>query len=603
MTKKRYRIEKTELTWFEKNIKCQNACPASTNVPGYISMISQGKFDEAYALNKEVNLLPSVLGRVCTHPCESQCRRGAIDEPVAICALKRFCADNRTNIPIKEGSPGHTKGEKVAVIGSGPVGLTVAYDLAVSGYGVTLFESRPVAGGMLYLGIPEYRLPRVQIEREIASIRDVGVEIKTNVKIGEDLTIYDLFDEGYKAIFVGVGAHSGIKLDISGEDENPYVIDCIEFLRTVNLGDMRRPGKRVVIIGGGNSAIDAARTALRLSGEDLEVLDDDKIEATDTARIAIRLGAEDVTILYRRTREEMPASEWEIIEAEEEGVKMIYQSAPKKIIGEKGRITGLECIRMKPGEPDGSGRSRPIPVEGSEFFIETDVIITAIGQSPDLSFLPEDLGLAVSRQGTIMVNEQTLATNIPGIFAAGDAVTGPKTVIEGIAAGHRAAISIDEYIQGKKRTEKPIKMSVASSHDRYEDYDRVQRQTVPTLPLENRIKGLDEVERGYDPERAVKEASRCLKCNLNIFIDGEKCVLCGGCAEVCPYDCLKMVSLERTEGSAVSQWLEGRSPSKGTAMIHDGERCIRCGLCVDRCPARAISMFSVEMHESEINER
>jgi len=407
---------------------CQQTCPVGIDIRGYIGLIADGRYLEAIELIKEKNPLPAICGRVCNHPCESKCNRGKEDEPIAIDTLKRFVADyelklrREGKLPRPKPVPRNGLG-KVAIVGAGPAGLTCAHDLAKKGYECVIFEAAPVPGGMLYLGIPEYRLPRDIILEEVQAIVDLGVEIRLNTPLDKNLTIDDLLAQGYKAIFLAIGAHKGLKLGVPGEDEFEGFLDCIVFLRRVNLGDKTKPGRRVIVIGGGNSAIDAARTALRL-------------------------GSDEVYILYRRSRREMPANPWEVEEAEHEGVKIHYLAAPVKIVGEGGRVRGMECIRMELGKPDASGRRRPVPIKGSEFFIEADVIVPAISQEPDLSFLHEGHGLKISRWNSFEVDPQTLQTNRPGIFAGGDAVTGPATVIEAIAAGHKAAQSIDQYIRG-----------------------------------------------------------------------------------------------------------------------------------------------------------
>jgi heterodisulfide reductase subunit A len=412
----------------EKEIPaCQIACPVHVDIRRYVGLIADGKFDEALAVIRQSNPLPAICGRVCTHPCETACNRALVDEPIAIDALKGFAAEYELRLR-KEGKislpePVNKNGlGKVAVIGCGPAGLTCSSDLANLGYEVTIFEKELVPGGMLWLGIPEFRLPRELIMADIDYIKALGVEIKLNTPIMSDLTLDDLFQQGYKAIFIAIGAYKGKKLGAPGEDEYEGFIDSIEFLKRVNLGDKSKPGSKVIVIGGGNSAIDASR-------------------------VSLRLGCEEVYILYRRSRKEMPANESEIEEAEHEGVKIHYLAAPIRILGKDGKVSGMECTRMELGKLDASGRRRPIPIKGSEFTIECDLIIPAISQEPDLSFFPEKHGLEISKWNSFVVDEKTLATNRPGIFAGGDAVTGPATVIEAISAGHRAACSIDNYIK------------------------------------------------------------------------------------------------------------------------------------------------------------
>ncbi len=406
---------------------CQETCPVHIDIRRYVGLIAEEKFLEALQVIRERNPLPSICGRVCHHPCEGMCNRGQQDEPIAIEKLKRFAADYEMNLRRqgllhKPPAPKKPTKEKVAVVGAGPAGLTCGHDLAKLGYEVTIFEKESVPGGMLYLCIPEYRLPRDVIEYDVDSIRDSGVDIRLSTPIGKELTLDDLRKQGYKAIFMGIGAHRGLKLRVPGEDEFEGFIDCIEFLKQVNLGDKSKPGKKAIVIGGGNSAI-------------------------DSARVALRLGCEEVYILYRRSRKEMPANEWEVEEAEHEGVQIHYLAAPVKILGKNGRVAGMECTKMELGKLDASGRRRPIPIKGSEFTIEADVIIPAISQQPDISFLSEGHGLEISRWDSFVINERTMQTNLPDVFAGGDAVTGPATVIEAIAAGHRAATGIDRYLR------------------------------------------------------------------------------------------------------------------------------------------------------------
>jgi len=402
---------------------CQETCPVHLDIRGYIGLIADGKFEEALALIRERLPFPGVIGRICPHPCEQQCNRGTQDEPLAVRALKRFVADHEIQASGKPKTVRRAaRKEKVVIIGAGPAGLTCAHDLSILGYQVTIFESLPVAGGMLYAGIPEYRLPRDILQREVDGIQNLGVEIKTNTTIGKDLTIDDLFNQGFKAVFIAVGAHQSQKLGIPGEDADG-VVQGVDLLRDLNLGRKVKVGKSVAIIGGGNVAMDAARSALRLE-------------------------AKKVLILYRRSRQEMPASEEEIEAAEAEGIDIQYLVAPAEILTSNGKVTGIRCTRMELGEPDASGRRRPVPIKGSEFDTELDMIIPAIGQTTDLSFLGEGSDIETTGRGTLHVNSETLATTRAGVFAGGDAVTGPAIAIEAIAAGQRAATAIEKYLSG-----------------------------------------------------------------------------------------------------------------------------------------------------------
>ncbi len=475
---------------------CQNACPIGQDSHGYIALIAEGRFDEAFDLIKERNPLPAVCGRVCHHPCESKCRRGDIEESIAIHSLKRFVADyayRKPNIsPIKKRSA-NTNRNKVAIVGSGPAGLTCAYHLARMEHEVTIFESLPVAGGMLAVGIPEYRLPKKILDRDINAIRGLGVKIRTNTPIGKKLTIDDLFQKGYQAVFLGVGAHKSLSLKVPGEDLKG-VYQALEFLRDINLGKKVELGKKVAVIGGGNAAIDAVRSALRL-------------------------GAKEVKILYRRTREEMPAAEEEINDAQTEGVKIEYLTIPVEIMSKEGKVSGVKCQRMALGEFDRSGRRRPIPIEGSEFELDVDTVIPAIGQSVDLSFLGEDNGFDMTKQETFAVDPYTLATNREGVFAGGDAVSGPSTAVEAMAAGMKAAISIDKYLGGEgiivDRVRKEAKINQIPFGVELEITEK-KRAKFPTLSLKKRVGNFRETGLGYNKEMAVEEAKRCLRCDLEL---------------------------------------------------------------------------------------
>ena len=479
---------------------CKAACPAHISVQGYVALVAQGKFREALKLIKEENPLPAICGRVCHHPCEAACTRGQVDDPVAIDAIKRFVADLDLNsetryMPeIKE-----KREEKVAIIGSGPAGLSCAYYLAKEGYQTTIYEKLPVPGGMLYVGIPEYRLPRDIINAEIQIIKDMGVEIKTGVSIGEEITVQQLREQGYESIFIGIGAHECKKLGIEGEDLKG-VYPGVDFLRDANLGKQIHLGNRVAVVGGGNVAMDAVRTARRI-------------------------GSKEAFIIYRRGFEEMPANEEEIEECREEGIQINPLTTPTKIIGENGRLKAIECIRMTLGEPDESGRRRPIPEKGSEFVMEVDCVIPAIGQDSDWACLGPECACTLSDWGTINVDPITLQTDDPDIFAGGDAVTGPKTVIEAIEAGKQAAISIDRFIRGVDLREGRDKKWEAAQQIPTVGYDSIPRSQMPRLAPEERLENFEEVQLGFSEELAVGEAKRCVACGV--------CSECYQCEEVC----------------------------------------------------------------------
>lgn len=476
---------------------CRAACPAGVNVQGYVALASQKKYREALELIRQAIPFPAVCGRVCFHPCENQCERGKVDEPIAINAIKRFLSDYEQKQPPKKPKPIHkVQSEKVAIIGSGPTGLTTAYELVKKGYPVTIFESLPEPGGMLRAGIPAYRLPKDVLDKEIDHIKALGVKIKTDMTFGNDITMDELLEDDFKAVFIAIGVQKGRKLGIAGEELNG-VLYAIDLLKKANLGKEIKIGEKVAVIGGGNVAIDVSRTALRL-------------------------GAEEVHVLYRRSREEMPAYALEVEEARKEGVIIHFLVAPKRILGKGDHVVALECLRMRLGEPDKAGRRQPIPIEGSEYVMEFDTVISAIGQSLDTSVLPEKIKLA--KMGTIEVYPLTLQTSIPYVFAGGDAVTGEATVIDAIASGKRAAESISRYLRGEDlgvgREEEP---QVARDIPK-EDVKPKPRQQMPTLAVEKR-KNWDEVELGFSEDMMLEEAKRCLACGI--------CSECLECEKVC----------------------------------------------------------------------
>ena len=405
---------------------CQRTCPVNLDIRGYVGLIADGKYAESLARIRERLPFPASIGRVCPHPCETACNRQYLDQAISICFLKRFVADVEIEAGIEPTyeTPEKKYPEKIAIIGAGPSGLTCAHDLARMGYeNIKVFEALPVPGGYLWVGIPEYRLPKKILQREVDLIAKMGVEIQYNVRIGKDISFEELRSQ-YDAIFIGAGCHRGLKLRVPGEDEYEGIIDCVTFLREQALG-IRKEGKgKLIVIGGGNAAI-------------------------DSARVGWRMGYDEVYILYRRTRKEMPANPWEVDAAEHEGVKLQYLAAPVEILGENGKVVGMKCIKMELGEPDASGRRRPIPIEGSEYIIEAETIVPAISQGTDLSFLPEEHEFKLTRWNTFDIDEETGATNIPGVFAGGDVVSGPDIAIRAIAGGKRAAVGIHEYLRSK----------------------------------------------------------------------------------------------------------------------------------------------------------
>ena len=485
---------------------CKEACPIHMNVLGYVSLLKEGKFKEAYEVIRRTNPLPAICGRVCYAPCEEACNRGQLDESIAIRELKRFAADYELKMGREKVVPVETaKEEKVAIVGSGPAGLACAYGLVRQGYPVTVFEAAPVAGGLLRYGIPEYRLPKDVLDSDISYIQDLGVEIKTNSLV-KNLT--EIFDQGYKAIFLGTGAGVSQKIGIPGED-SPGVFRALDFLRQVNFGVKVSLGSKTAVIGGGNAAVDAAR-------------------------IARRLGVDEVTVVYRRSRAEMPAIPSEIEEMEHEGVKIQFLAAPVKVLSDKNGVKGIQCIRMEMGATGASGRRRPVPIEGSEFTIDVDNVIIAIGQGVDKAMLPE--GLTYTDWGTLAVDPLTLQTNIDGVFAGGDVVSGPADVIAAIATGKRAVRSVDAYLRGEEpsaeeggKVQKLSEEEVAEVRERFASRNRVK---LGKLEPETRVNSFEEVERAYSPDEAQNEAGRCLASGI------EGCFECGECKEVCEADAI-----------------------------------------------------------------
>jgi NADPH-dependent glutamate synthase beta subunit-like oxidoreductase/2,4-dienoyl-CoA reductase-like NADH-dependent reductase (Old Yellow Enzyme family) len=468
---------------------CKAACPAGLDIRSYVDLAAQGQYEKALAVIENKLPFPASVSRVCPHPCETACNRASFDKAIAINGLKRFVSDMALKKGEKQVEPfPRTREERVAVVGAGPAGLTAAFALAKLGYPVTVFEAASVAGGMLALGIPEYRLPKEIVLSEIDTIRKYGVEIHLNTPVGENgVSLDSLWDQGYRALVIATGAHKGMKLNIEGEGL-PGVYQGTAFLKSFNLGSPVAIGEKVVVVGGGNVAIDAARSAHRL-------------------------GAKGVTVVYRRSKEEMPAYAEEIQAAEEEGIEIIYLAAPVKVTEKNGKAAGLECIRTELGEPDESGRKRPVAVAGSEFTVAADTIITAVGEVPDAESLQGKL--VASAKGGIIAHEFSKVTNVPGIFACGDVVSGPATVIEAIAAGQRAATGVDRMFKGEPLDyEEPATATIPIEEVEVAMFKKRERQVMASRPVEERVRNFKEVELGFAEMAGLAEADRCFQCGL-----------------------------------------------------------------------------------------
>ncbi len=633
-----YRVSLPDLSFYQQSIPCQFACPVRTDARGYVTAIAKGDYERAYLIARETNPFASTCGWVCGAPCEAACRRGKIDAPIAIRALKRFVNDRygvylgetgeSQHPPAWPGYVGSTSafdlgnttfptsrtglnsarqrgdktGKRVAVIGAGPAGLSCAHDLALLGHEVTIFDASSVAGGMLRLGVPEYRLPRELVDLEIKSILALGPTLKLNQALGKDFLLADLRRE-FDAIFIGIGTYRSRNLNIEGEQLDG-VLRAVDFLINVNLGGYNlNLGKRVLVIGGGNVAMDVARTAARLghsaqSGGDLEV-------ALDVARAARRLGAtQEVHCLVVEDRSEMLADPVEVAEAEEEGIQIHSHFAPKRIVGANGHANGVETQDVARAFDD-QRRFNPQLIPNSEKIWECDSVIVSIGQTGDLGWIKPEDGIEVTPRGALIINKETLMTTAPGVFTGGDIAFGPRLIINAVADGQRAARGIHSYLQHveprlvRKGFFTPVPMRDYPTTGPLRNYLRWPRRQPPALPVERRI-GVNKVEIGFDEATAHEQGGRCLICSINPIFDGDLCILCNGCVDVCPMDCLKLVPVTALTGDeAVAAVVANRiEPSQqGSAMLLDPARCIRCGLCAARCPTEAVKMETFRFTE------
>src|SRR5664279_117175 len=639
MSEPAYRVALPDQTFYQQTVACQFACPVRTDARAYVTAIAKGEYERAYLIARETNPFASTCGNVCGAPCEAACRRGKIDAPIAIRALKKFVNDRYgvylgetgetrkppvwpTYVGSTEGfdmgnttfptsrtglnaarKRGDKTGKRVAIVGSGPAGLSCAHDLALLGHDVTIFEGASAAGGMLRLGVPEYRLPRELIDLEIQSILALGPELKLNQMLGRDFTLADLRRD-VDAVFIGIGTYHSRNLNVEGEQLDG-VLRAVDFLINVNLGGYNlNLGKKIIVIGGGNVAMDVARTAARLghaaqSGGDVQV-------ALDVARAARRLGmTQEVHCLVVEDRPEMLADPIEIAEAEEEGIIIHNHVAPKRIVGANGRASGVETLNVD-RTFDERGRFNPQLIPGTEHIWESDSVIVSIGQTGELSWIHPEDGLEITPRGTLALNKETLMTTAPGVFVGGDIAFGPRLIINAVADGQRAARGIHSYLQNvQPRLVRKGFFTTVSKRD-YPDvaplrnYLRWPRRQPPTLPVERRI-GVARVEEGFSEATAREQGGRCLVCTINPVFDGELCILCNGCVDVCPTDCLKLIPVSAISGGdeTVAAVISKRTEQWPTAsaMLLDPTRCIRCGLCAARCPTEAVQMETFRFTE------
>ncbi len=576
--------------YFHKVVDCQWACPAHTPVPNYIRLIAQGRYSDAYMVNRESNVFPGILGRVCDRPCEPACRRTRVEEEaVAICRLKRVAADHRDDIRDRlPKKPKTTNGKKIALIGAGPASFTVANDLAPMGYECTIFEKLDKPGGLMRSNIPAFRLPEDVLMEELNYILDMGVELKLGTPVN---SMKELMGEGYDAIFVGTGAPKGKNLNIEGRDEASNIHIGIEWLEEVAFEHTDKIGEKVLIIGVGNTAMDCCRTSLRL-------------------------GAKDVKVMARKPRAFFKASPWELEDAEEENVEILVNHSPKAFVHENGRLTGMTFDLME-YEIDESGRIVNQSVVG-ETTIPCDDVILAIGQNNAFPWIEDDAGIEFNKWNEPAVDPVTFESNVKGVFFGGDSAFGPKNIIWAVEHGHQAAISIHKHCQGQSLTERrPDKLTLESTKMgmfewRYSNaYDGSERRDMDHVELTKRFQTLDiEVELGFSAEKIATEVQRCLNCDVHTVFDAPKCTECDACIDICPVECLTITEngdedvlrlAVNAQNPDQALYVSAELPLTGRVMLKDEDVCVHCGLCAERCPTAAWDMQEgiVTMYKAE----
>lgn len=682
MAEKKYKIKIADTQYWRDMVKCQAGCPVNTDARAYVTAMARGEIELGYEISHDPNPLSTACGRICGAPCETACRRGDIGpdfEPIAIRPIKRvlterhgpesvqrlpgrvesadiipldtvsempagvFSRKNRLNpengtwpgtgpeqvysasrwsrreLQRLAEQPGRVKG-KVAIIGAGPAGLTAAHDMAQLGHQVTIFEAGPKTGGMMRYGVPIYRIDQQAMDLENDSILEMeGVEIQFNTPIGDKIKLADLRRD-YDAVFLGMGLQKGRMLNMEGSDLDG-VVAAVDLLLNFNMGYKVPLGRKVLVVGGGDVAMDAARTAMRLGQPsheqgaalaDTESRSDEESEtirtAFDVARTALRLGAFEVRMISLESAEELPASDFEVEEALEEGIQLIHRKGPNRIVGENGKVTGLEVIDVE-SVFDAEGRFSPKFKAGTEEVWECDTLILAIGQAADLGALGGADDVEITPRGLVKVNPENGQTTAPDVFAGGDVAYGPRLIIDAVRHGHMASLGMEAYIQGKKLTYKvETEWQELPNHVMFENWTKLERRPVPSLPV-NRRTGVTVVDLGYSEGEGAEQGSRCLECSVNTIFDGTLCILCNACVDICPWDCLKIVSLEQIEGNetfakvveaqlgaSLDSFL-GEERKTVAAMLKDDEACTRCALCADRCPTHAITMEAFRFDE------